>query len=199
MATAVLSGRVDTHGYGLPFGWHNGNKCLVCIHRARSVRGSRTWARNRCTGSWPRWSLQDRHGRAAWQLRLREGKAPLLQRIEVQGNSIKGLCQEAKDCAGACCEQKRLLIEIHKGGAMAGVRSQLVSLEEAQLSELKSQLGAAQSQNANLERENLKAPPRTPRQPIVGHIKKVCPSGRLIAPIGLLRRAWLQPRQKVCL
>ena len=28
------------------------------------------------------------------------------------------------------------------------------------------------------------------------HIKKVCPSGRLIAPIGLLRRAWLQPRQK---
>jgi hypothetical protein len=37
---------------------------------------------------------------------------------------------------------------------------------------------------------------RTPRQPVVGHIKKVCPSGRLTAPIGLLRRAWLQPRQK---
>ena len=43
----------------------------------------------------------------------------------------------------------------------------------------------------------LNAPPRTPRRPVVGHIvKKVCPSGRLIAPIGLLRRAWLQPRQK---
>ena len=36
---------------------------------------------------------------------------------------------------------------------MAGVRSQLVSLE-AQLLELKSQIGAAQSQNANLVREN---------------------------------------------
>ena len=43
----------------------------------------------------------------------------------------------------------------------------------------------------------LNAPPRTPRRPMAGHIKKVCPSGRLIiAPIGLLRRAWLQPRQK---
>ena len=42
----------------------------------------------------------------------------------------------------------------------------------------------------------LNAPPRTPGRPVVGHIKKVCPSGRLIAPIGLLRRAWLQPRQK---
>jgi hypothetical protein len=38
--------------------------------------------------------VQDRHGRAAWQLELREEKAPLLQRIEVQGNSIKSLCQE---------------------------------------------------------------------------------------------------------
>jgi regulator of replication initiation timing len=36
---------------------------------------------------------------------------------------------------------------------MAGVRSQLVSLE-AQLLELKSQIGAAQSQNANLVQEN---------------------------------------------
>jgi hypothetical protein len=42
----------------------------------------------------------------------------------------------------------------------------------------------------------LNAPPRTPRQPMVGHIKKVCPTSRLIAPIGLHRRAWLQPRQK---
>jgi hypothetical protein len=25
MAAVVLSGRVDTHGYGLPFGWHSGN------------------------------------------------------------------------------------------------------------------------------------------------------------------------------
>jgi hypothetical protein len=56
------------------------------------------------------------------------------------------------DCAGVYCEQKRLLIEIHEG-AMAGVRSQLVSLE-AQLLELKSQIGAAQSQNANLVQEN---------------------------------------------
>jgi hypothetical protein len=84
--------------------------------------------------------VQDRHGRAAWQLRLREEKAPLLQRIEVQGNSIKNLCQEAKDGAGVYCEQKRLLMEIHEG-AMTGVRSQLVSLE-AQLLELKSQIGA---------------------------------------------------------
>ena len=96
--------------------------------------------------------VQDRHGRAAWQLRLREEKVPLLQRIKVQGNSINILCQEAKDCAGVCCEQKRLLTEIHEV-AMAGVRSQLVSLE-AQLLELKSQIGAAQSQNANLVREN---------------------------------------------
>jgi hypothetical protein len=36
---------------------------------------------------------------------------------------------------------------------MAGVRSQLVSLE-AQLLELKSQIGAAQSQNTDLVREN---------------------------------------------
>ncbi len=36
----------------------------------------------------------------------------------------------------------------------------------------------------------LKAPPRTPRQPVVGHIKKVCPSGRLISyrPSYLLSR-----------
>jgi hypothetical protein len=96
--------------------------------------------------------VQNRHGRAAWQLKLREEKAPLLQRIEVQGNSIKSLYREAKDCAGVYCEQKRLLTEIHEV-AMAGVRSQLVSLE-AQLLELKSQIGAAQSQNANLVREN---------------------------------------------
>jgi hypothetical protein len=45
--------------------------------------------------------VQDRHARAAWKVLLREEKAPLLNRIEVQGKSIESLCQEANDCAGS--------------------------------------------------------------------------------------------------
>jgi hypothetical protein len=44
----------------------------------------------------------------------------------------------------------------------------------------------------------VESPPRTPRQPIVGHIKKKCPRAvfsRLSASSGV-KRAWLQPRQK---
>ena len=148
MAAVVLSGRVDTHGYGLPFGWHSGNVWNTFTEECARIPNV---GAEQMPGFLAQ-VVQDRHGRAAWQLRLREEKAPLLQRIEVQGHSIKSLCQEAKDCAGVYCEQKRLLTEIHEV-AMAGVRSQLVSLE-AQLLELKSQIGAAQSQNANLVREN---------------------------------------------
>jgi hypothetical protein len=148
MATAVLSGCIDTHGYGLPFGWHSGKVWRKSTEECARIPNV---GAEQMPGFLAQ-VVQDRHGRAAWQLRLREGKSPLLQRIVVQGNSIKILCQEAKDCAGVYCEQKRLLTEIHEG-AMAGVRSQLVSLE-AQLLELKSQNCAAQSQNANLVREN---------------------------------------------
>jgi hypothetical protein len=117
MATAVLSGCIDTHGYGLPFGWHTGN-----VWRGFTQECARTpdVGAEQMQGFLAQ-VVQDRHGRAAWQSLLREEKAPLLQCIEVQGNSIRSLCQEAKDCAGVCCEQKRLLIEIHEG-VMAGKR-----------------------------------------------------------------------------
>ena len=104
MATAVLSGRVDTHGYGLPFGWHSGNVWRTFTEECARIPNV---GAEQMPGFLAQ-VVQDRHGRAAWQLRLREEKAPLLQRIEVQGNSIKSLCQEAKDCAGVYCEQKRI-------------------------------------------------------------------------------------------
>jgi hypothetical protein len=103
MAAAVLSGRVDTHGYGLPFGWHSGKvwgKSTEECARIPNVGAEQM-------PGFLAQVVQDRHGQAAWQLRLREEKAPLLQRTKAQGNSINILCQEAKDCAGAYCEQKQ--------------------------------------------------------------------------------------------
>jgi hypothetical protein len=113
MATAVLSGRIDAHGYGLP-SCPDGTLEMSGVVSQRSVRGSRTCARDRCPGSWPRWSRQGRHARAVWQSLLREEKAPLLKRIEVQGNLIESFCQEANDCAGVCCV-------VDAGGAAAAV------------------------------------------------------------------------------
>jgi hypothetical protein len=49
--------------------------------------------------------VQDRLAGVAWQSLLREEKAPLLERIKAQGNSIESLCQEANNCAEVCCEQ----------------------------------------------------------------------------------------------